>query len=76
MDIPELEIGVLEMAEGIERMTGGRISGDRAVWHAEALKDVINGTYDPDAWVYVEELGFRIRKSEVHRLCVARNLQI
>jgi hypothetical protein len=71
MNMPKLEIGIMEMAEGIERMTEGRISGDHAVWHAEALRDLVNGTYDPNDWVYVEELGFRIRKSELHRVVKA-----
>ena len=65
-------MNLLEMADGIETMTEGRIEGDKAFWMALALQELDAGTYDLDDWVFIEELGYRIKKSEAHRLSAAK----
>jgi hypothetical protein len=61
-------MNILEMADGIEAMTEGRIEGEKAFWMALAFQQLDAGTYDAEDWVFVTRLGYRIPKSELNRL--------
>jgi hypothetical protein len=61
-------MNILEMAEGIEDMTEGRVDFEKATWMALAFQQLEAGTYDLENWIYVERLGYRIPKSELNRL--------
>jgi hypothetical protein len=59
---------LVEMMEGIENLTDGRMEFDEASWMALALSQIDAGTYDANEWVFVESLGFRVLKPELPRL--------
>ena len=59
---------VIDMAEGIQRMTRDRIEFDHALWIATAMKQQDEGTYKPEEWMYSKELGFSILKAEAYLL--------
>lgn len=61
-------MNILEMAEGIEDMTLGNVDFEKATWMALALQQLDAGTYRMDDWIWVERLGYRVPKSELHRL--------
>jgi hypothetical protein len=61
-------MNILEMAEGIEAMTDGKIDFEKATWMALAFQQLDAGTYRMDEWVWVERLGYRVPKSELNRL--------
>ena len=66
-------MNILEIADGIEAMTEGRIEGEKSFWMALAFQQLDAGTYRMDDWVFVDRLGYRIPKSELHRLSTRKH---